>query len=91
MATFRNRNGKWQARIQTKGHAARSKTFINKIDAERSAKSVMFRCLIDIGNYLGLFYKQIKTRGRLPLDYKQLDLLDPEQLALAILKTESSK
>ena len=38
MATFRNRGGKWQARIQIKGHAAPSKTFINKIDAERWAK-----------------------------------------------------
>lgn len=40
MATFRNRNGKWQARVQTKGHPARSKTFINKVDAERWAKQV---------------------------------------------------
>jgi len=38
VATFRNRGGKWQARIQIKGHAAPSKTFINKIDAERWAK-----------------------------------------------------
>lgn len=91
MATFRNRNGKWQARVQVKGHAARSKTFINKVDAERSAKSVMFRCLIDIWNHVGLFYKQIKPRGRLSLDYRHLDLLDPEQLAFAILKTESRK
>lgn len=40
MATFRNRNGKWQARVQVKGHAAQSKTFINKVDAERWAKQV---------------------------------------------------
>ena len=40
MATFRNRGGKWQARVQIKGHAALSKTFINKIDAERWAKQV---------------------------------------------------
>ena len=40
MATFRNRGGKWQARIQIKGHAAPSKTFINKVDAERWAKQV---------------------------------------------------
>ena len=37
MATFRNRSGKWQARVQIKGHAVRSKTFINKVDAERWA------------------------------------------------------
>ncbi|MBT8545837.1 site-specific integrase [Polynucleobacter paneuropaeus] len=40
MATFRNRNGKWQARVQVKGHAAQSKTFINKADAEKWAKQV---------------------------------------------------
>lgn len=40
MATFRNRNGKWQARVQIKGHAAQSKTFINKVDAERWAKQI---------------------------------------------------
>ena len=38
MATFRNRSGKWQARVQVKGHATLSKTFINKVDAERWAK-----------------------------------------------------
>ena len=40
MATFRNRNGKWQARVQIKGHAGQSKTFINKVDAERWAKQI---------------------------------------------------
>lgn len=40
MATFRNRGGKWQARVQIKGHAVRSKTFINKVDAERWAKQI---------------------------------------------------
>jgi integrase len=40
MPTFRNRNGKWQARVQIKGHAALSKTFINKVDAEKWAKQV---------------------------------------------------
>jgi len=40
MATFRNRGGKWQARVQIKGHVALSKTFINKIDAERWAKQI---------------------------------------------------
>jgi hypothetical protein len=175
MATFRNRGGKWQARVQTKGHVALSKTFINKIDAERwakqievemqkgsytnlvlaerttfieiieryivevlptmrggkaicqfyggksmgprtkegknciraahwkhgeesqiskaerSAKSVMFRYLTDIGNHVNLFYTQLKTQGRPPSGYTQLNLTDPEQLVLAILKTQSSK
>jgi hypothetical protein len=55
--------------------------------AERSEKSVMFRHLTDIGNYCDLFYKPLKTRGRPPLGYTQLDLTDPEELALAIRKT----
>ncbi len=59
--------------------------------AERSAKSVMFRYLTDIGNYCNIFYKQLKTRGRPPSGYTQLYLSDPEQLTLAILKTQSSK
>jgi hypothetical protein len=59
--------------------------------AERSAKSVMFKYLLDLGNHVGLFYKQLKTRGRPPSGYTQLDLTDPEQLALAILKTLPNK
>ena len=56
--------------------------------AERSAKSAMFRYLTDIGNHCNMFYKQLKTRGRPPSGYAKLDLIDPEQLALAILKTQ---
>jgi hypothetical protein len=59
--------------------------------AERSAKSVMFRYLTDIGNHCEMFYKKLKTRGRPPSEYTQLDLTDSEQLAVAILKTLSSK
>ena len=55
--------------------------------AERSAKSLMFRYINDIGNHCNLFFKQIKVRGRPPSGYTQLDLTDPEELALAILKT----
>jgi hypothetical protein len=55
--------------------------------AERSEKSVMFRYLTDIGNHCNLFYKPLKTRGRPPLGYTQLNLEDPEQLALAIMRT----
>jgi hypothetical protein len=40
MATFRNRNGKWQARVQIQGHAVVSKTLINKADAVKWAKQV---------------------------------------------------
>ena len=59
--------------------------------AERSKKSVMFRYLTDIGNHVGLFYTQPKTRGRPPSGYAQLDLSNPEQLAIAILKTLPNK
>ena len=59
--------------------------------AEHSAKSLMFRYLNDIGNHCGMFYKQIKALGRPPSGYKQLDLTDPEQLALAILKTQPKR
>jgi hypothetical protein len=38
-----------------------------------------------------MFYKQLKIRGRPPARYMQLDLTDPKQLALAILKTQSNK
>lgn len=34
-----------------------------------------------------MFYRQIKALGRPPSGYKQLDLTDPEQLAIALLKT----
>jgi hypothetical protein len=91
MATFRNRNGKSQARVQIQGHTPLSKTFINKVDAERSEKSMMFRYLTDLGNNCNMFYKKLKTRGRPPSGYTQLDLTDPEQLALAILRTLSKQ
>ena len=55
--------------------------------AERSAKSVMFRYLTDIGNHVNLFYKQLKTRGRPPSGYAKFDLRDPRQLVLVIRKT----
>ena len=59
--------------------------------AERSAKSVMFRYLTDIGNHCNMFYKQLKTRGRPPSGYERLDLTEPEQLAFAIVKTLPTK
>jgi len=61
------------------------------VEAERSEKSAMFRYLTDIRNYCDLFYKPLKTRGRPPLGYTQMDLKDPEQLALVIFKTQRSK
>lgn len=55
--------------------------------AERSEKSVMFRYLTDIGNYCDLFYKPLKTRGRPPSGYAQLNLHNPKELVIAIAKS----
>ena len=54
---------------------------------ERSAKSIMFRYLTDLGYQSNLFFKKLKTRGRPPPGYLQLDLTDPKKLTLVILKT----
>ena len=51
----------------------------------------MFKYLLDLGNHVGLFYKELKARGRPPSGYAQLDLSNPEQLAVAILKTRPKK
>ena len=59
--------------------------------AERSTKSLIFRYLTDIGNHCNMFYKQLKTRGRPPSGYSQLDLSDSEKLAIAILKILPNK
>jgi hypothetical protein len=56
MTTFRNRSGKWQARIQVKGYT-------NLILAERNSKSVMFRYLTDIGNHCEMFYNERRHEG----------------------------
>ena len=56
--------------------------------AERSAKSLQFLMLEKIGWHVGLFAEgSTKFRGRKPNGFENLDLNDPEQLALAILKT----
>ena len=59
MATFRNRNGKWQARVQIKGHAVRSKTFINKVDAEHWAKQIEVE--MQKGSYTNLVLAESTT------------------------------
>jgi hypothetical protein len=63
------------------------KTLETKV--KRNSKSVMFRYLTNLGNHCNMFYKELKTRGPPPSGYTQLDLTDPEQLAVAILKTVS--
>jgi len=61
------------------------------VEAEIRKKSILLRYLMDIGNHVELFYKQLKTKGRPPLGYRQLNLKDPEQLALAIMRALSTK
>ena len=40
MATFRNRHGKWQARVQRKGQQPVSKSFQSKVDVQRWAMQI---------------------------------------------------
>ena len=40
MATFRNRHGKWQGRVQRKGQQPVSKSFQSEEDAQRSAGQI---------------------------------------------------
>ena len=35
MASIRQRNGKWQARVIRKGHPAEARSFLTRQDAER--------------------------------------------------------
>ncbi len=52
MATFRNRHGKWQARVQRKGQQPVSKSFQCKEDAQRWARQV--EAEIDKGSYTNI-------------------------------------
>lgn len=54
--------------------------------AERSKKSMMFLYLRDIGDSINLFSGS-KTKGRKPTGYIKLDMTNPEQLAIAIVKS----
>ena len=40
MASFRNRDGKWQARVRRQGYAGITKSFITLQDAEKWARSI---------------------------------------------------
>ena len=52
MATFRNRHGKWQARVQRKGQQPVSKSFQSKEDAQRWARQI--EAEIDKGSYTNI-------------------------------------
>jgi len=54
--------------------------------AVRSKKSKMFLYLRDIGDSINLFSGS-KTKGRKPTGYIKLDMTNPEQLAIAIVKS----
>lgn len=52
MATFRQREGKWQARVRRKGYEPVSKSFNTKQDAEKWVRSIESE--MDKGNYVNL-------------------------------------
>ena len=56
MATFRKRNGKWQARVTRKGYDTLCKTFESKKDAQYWARGIESE--IDKGAYKNLRYAQ---------------------------------
>ena len=56
MATFRKRNGKWQARVTRKGYDTLCKTFESKKDAQYWARGIESN--IDKGAYKNLRYAQ---------------------------------
>ena len=63
MATFRNRNGKWQARIQRQGQVPVSKSFNTGQDAERWARQV--EAQMDQGKFVSLRLDERATLGDL--------------------------
>ncbi len=81
MATFRNQS----RQSPYTGCALKSWHETLKAKAKRSKKSVMFRYLTDLGNHCNMFYKQLKTRGRPPSGYAQLDQTGQNTLLLQYL------
>lgn len=59
MATFRNRNGKWQARIQRTGQHSIAKSFTTKQDAVQWARSIESQ--MDRGSYIDTTLAQKNT------------------------------
>ena len=67
MATFRNRNGKWQARIQRQGQVHGSKSFNTRQDAERWARQV--EAQMDQGRFVSLRLDERTTLSDLVARY----------------------
>ena len=61
MASFRQRGGKWQARVLRNGYPDQSKTFESKTDAEKWARSVESE--IDRGQFVSINEAQRTTLG----------------------------
>ncbi len=59
MASFRQRNNKWQARISRDGHPDQVKTFEAKADAERWARSIESE--MDKGHFVSVSEAQRTT------------------------------
>jgi integrase len=89
MATFRNRNGKWQARIQRQGQDPVSKSFGTRQDAERWARQV--EAQMDQGKFVSLRLDERTTLGELVSRYMaEITLLmksaETDLIRLAALK-----
>ena len=67
MATFRNRHGKWQARVQRQGQIPVSKSFTTRQEAERWARQV--EAQIDQGRFVSLRLDEKTTLGELVSRY----------------------
>lgn len=63
MASFRQRNGKWQVRVIREGYPDQTKTFETKVDAEKWARSVESE--IDKGQFANISEAQRTTLGDL--------------------------
>lgn len=61
-----------------------------EIETTLREKSVTLRYLVDLGNYVQLFYKVLKHKGRPPNGYVKANLADSKQLAITLLKVLSS-
>ncbi|MFM8589902.1 MAG: site-specific integrase, partial [Limnohabitans sp.] len=61
MASFRQRGGKWQARVLRDGYPDQAKTFESRADAERWARSV--ESSIDKGQFIDINEAQRTTLG----------------------------
>jgi integrase len=61
MASFRQRGGKWQARVLRNGYPDQTKTFESKADAEKWARSVESE--IDKGHFVSINEAQRTTLG----------------------------